>query len=466
MDAMSDQSAQDRELREALRAKMQFLHSASDRKHAGGLVAWYGEFTPKQRGFARVLLERAEASARSGRGQVAQTGDLWEAEVPRAKLYPYVKSLVAQDKLIEAIKAYQADTGAGLREAKDACEAYREALRRGDERAETSASAPPAAPRQDVTVSGADLEAALAKLLAPALTGVQNELKNEIARKQAAFESGAVKVIAEHVLAAALRELEARKPREVIIQVEREGTLRTVQGLKHFQLEQALAAVTAEVPLMLVGPAGSGKTNAGEQIANVLGLTFYVQGAASGTHEYLGYKDGAGTYHSTPYRAAFEFGGLFMAEELDSGSADVPLILNAGLANGYQTFPDKAEPVRKHKDFRIIANANTYGNGADRVYVGRTQLDGATIDRFAFIDWRYDEKLELEIAGNREWTLRVQKIRAAVSAEKARLIVSPRASILGGKLLAAGLEKGLVENMVIWKGTTDEQRKRIEERLR
>lgn len=412
MDAMLSQAEQDKALREDLRTSMHALASASDRKHASSLASWYGEFTSKQRGFARVLLQRAQEASRSGKAP-ASVGDIWDSPAGQA----------AKQELVAA------------------------------------------APPQHATVSGSDLESAVAKAIEPAIAGATAQLKAQFANQQRDFESGAVKVIAQSVLAAALRELEARKPREVRIEVTREGTTRRVEGLKHFQLEHALAATSANVPLMLVGPAGSGKTQAGEQIANALGLKFYVQGAASGTHEYLGYKDGAGVYHTTPYRAAFEHGGLFMAEELDSGSADVPLILNAGLANGYQAFPDRTEPVRRHADFRIIANANTYGNGADRVYVGRTQLDGATIDRFAFIDWRYDEKLELQIASNADWTRRVQQIRAAVNAEKARMIVSPRASILGGKLLAAGLERSMVENMVIWKGVSDEQRKRIEARL-
>jgi cobaltochelatase CobS len=41
----------------------------------------------------------------------------------------------------------------------------------------------------------------------------------------------------------------------------------------------------------------------------------------------------------------------------------------------------------------IVATANTFGTGADRVYVGSLQIDGATLDRFAFLEWPYDEGL-------------------------------------------------------------------------
>lgn len=240
------------------------------------------------------------------------------------------------------------------------------------------------------------------------------------------------------------------------------GEFRPIDGHAHKMLPMIIQTVAQNVPVMLVGPAGGGKSTCGEQVAHALDLPFYLQGAASGTHEYLGYKDGYGNYHSTPFRQAFEHGGLFCAEELDSGSADIPLILNAGLANGHMAFPDCTMPIKRHADFRIIANANTYCTGADRVYVGRTQLDGATIDRFAFFNWDYDSSLERKLCGNDAWCDRVQALRRGAEMEKARLIISPRASINGAKMIAAGWTFEQCESAFIWKGTDKELQRRIE----
>ena len=261
---------------------------------------------------------------------------------------------------------------------------------------------------------------------------------------------------------AGLPDLIAKHSPSITVKVQvNDSPTHAIEGHAHKMLPQVIEAIGQNVPVMLVGAAGGGKSTAGEQVAHALGLEFYIQGAASGTHEYIGYKDGAGNYHSTPFRQAFEFGGLFCAEELDSGSPDVPLILNAGLANGHMAFPDSTKPVSRHKDFRIIANANTYGNGADRVYVGRTQLDGATIDRFAFLTWDYDTTLERKLAGNDSWVDRVQALRRAVEAEKARIIVSPRASINGAKMIAAGWSFEQCESAFIWKGADADLRRRI-----
>src|SRR5690606_29333119 len=122
----------------------------------------------------------------------------------------------------------------------------------------------------------------------------------------------------------------------------------------------------------------------------------------------------------------------------------------------------QAAPVKKHEKFALVACLNTFGSGADRLYVGRNQLDAATLDRFCFLNWRYDEKLERAIAGNDSWCDRVQSLRRGVEKEKARVVISPRASIYGAKLLAAGASRDSVEDQLIWKGLDSESRHRIE----
>lgn len=234
---------------------------------------------------------------------------------------------------------------------------------------------------------------------------------------------------------------------------------------RHKIFEQTLQAVAQNIPVILCGPAGAGKSTLAEQVAEALELEFYIQGAATGTHEYLGFVDGAGQYHTTAFRQAFEFGGLFCADELDSGDAAVPLTLNAALANGHMGFPDSPKPIKRHPNFRMIGTTNTFGNGADRVYVGRTQLDGATINRFAFLTMDYDNALESIIAGNDAWVARVQKLRAAAREEKGcRIIISPRASIFGARMLAAGWTRFQCEEAFIWAGVDGELRRRIETR--
>jgi len=177
---------------------------------------------------------------------------------------------------------------------------------------------------------------------------------------------------------------------------------------QHYRTPLVLRTVSLGHAVMLVGPAGCGKTTIGEHVAEMLDLMFYITGTVNDTHELMGFVDGHGHYHATPFRAAFEHGGVWVADEIDAWDAPALLAANSALANGYATFPDVQTPVRRHTDFRMVATANTFGTGADRVYVGRNELDAASLDRFAVIDVDYDLDLERMFAGpNDRWLERV-----------------------------------------------------------
>lgn len=233
---------------------------------------------------------------------------------------------------------------------------------------------------------------------------------------------------------------------------------------RHFLFPDVLATVNANIPTALIGPAGSGKSTLVEQVAKALDFKFYLQNSVGGTHELAGYCDAHGKYNTTTFRTAFEHGGLWFIDEVDTSDPSALKWVNSALANGNAVFPDKPDPVSRHSKFRAIIAANTFGNGADRMYVGANQLDASTLDRFVFFSFDYDEKLEMALGGNIEWVTRVQDLRAAALVEKARIVISPRASIHGSKLLAIGWKQEVVEERVIWKGIDLELKKRILDR--
>lgn len=232
-------------------------------------------------------------------------------------------------------------------------------------------------------------------------------------------------------------------------------------GLQHNQFETLLGICRSGLNAYLVGPAGSGKTTAAEQVAKALGLPFFFTGAITSEFKLTGFIDANGRVICPAFRKAYEYGGVFLFDEIDASMPQAVLAFNAAIANNMMDFPDKTVP--KHKDFYCVAAANTYGQGADRVYVGRNQMDGATIDRFAFVDWGYDEALEKVLAGEdqSDWVAYVQKVRRAVSEHKIRHVVSPRASINGGKLLRNGMKRAQVEAITLWKGLDAETVKKI-----
>jgi energy-coupling factor transporter ATP-binding protein EcfA2 len=238
----------------------------------------------------------------------------------------------------------------------------------------------------------------------------------------------------------------------------------TLEGIVHYRTELTIKIVALGHAVMLVGPAGCGKTTIGEHTAKALQLPFNITSTINETHELIGFVDGHGTYHRTPFRDAFERGGVWIADEIDAWDANALLAANAALANGFCNFPDKPEPIYRHTDFRMIATANTFGTGADRIYVGRNELDAASLDRFAVIDVDYDLTLErLFAAGRDEWLERIWSVRKAVDEKRIRHVVSSRAIAMGSAALGIGIEWDECEAIYLFKGMSSKDRAKIDD---
>jgi cobaltochelatase CobS len=220
-------------------------------------------------------------------------------------------------------------------------------------------------------------------------------------------------------------------------------------GIVHRDTPRLIKYLAAGCHVFLPGPAGSGKSTAAEQAALALGLNFYATSVCQQTTEtkFLGYMDAGGHYHGTQYREAFENGGLFLVDEIDAGNPNVLAVLNASLSNSWCAFPDKM--VRRHPKFRCVAAGNTWGTGRTIQYVGRNPIDAATLNRFVYIQWDYDEALETKIAGMPEWSAFVQACRAEIKRRGVNFLISPRASIFGALLLKAGVPVQDVINDVV-----------------
>lgn len=234
----------------------------------------------------------------------------------------------------------------------------------------------------------------------------------------------------------------------------------------HEAFDDILAILAQRENVYLIGPAGSGKTTIAEQCAKALSLQFYCYGAVKFDHDIIGHIDAEGKYSQTNFYRAFKHGGLVLMDEMDASSSNALLTLNAALANDFASFPlgndGEGGMVKKHPDFVVIASANTFGHGASAQYVGRNPMDMATLDRFCNVTMGYDESLERAIAGNDAWVDYVQAVRAAVEHHKMRYVVSPRASVKGAKLLAAGMDVAKVASVTIWnKGFSETDKQKI-----
>lgn len=196
----------------------------------------------------------------------------------------------------------------------------------------------------------------------------------------------------------------------------------------HNKFETVLKFVKMNEPVFLTGAAGTGKNVLCKQVAKAMGLDFYFTNAVTQEYKLTGFTDAVGEYHETEFYKAFKNGGLFMLDEMDASIPEVLVILNAAIANRYFDFPAPIGCVEAHPDFRVIAVGNTFGLGADYDYVGRNQLDAASLDRFALVRIDYDKEIELSVCENdKELVEFCDNFRETANKVGVRTIVSYRA---------------------------------------
>jgi hypothetical protein len=272
--------------------------------------------------------------------------------------------------------------------------------------------------------------------------------------------------------------IEKAKKEDPLIKEIEVPTLTTIVQPKgkryHYLFPLVVKALKAKCHVWLVGPAGSGKTTLASHVAESLNLPFAALSVCSQTTktDLLGYLDAQGVYRSTSFRDLYENGGVYCLDEIDNGNANVLAVLNSSLASDSSLFPDKI--VKRHPDFIIVACANTFGLGATGGYVGRTQIDGATLDRFFFVEMPYDEGLEAQVAGFSNvpspvcdlnpakvptpaaWTALVKKTRQAVAELGVKAIVSPRATFMGLALIKQKVPLDFLEKGLLYKAMSPE----------
>lgn len=193
------------------------------------------------------------------------------------------------------------------------------------------------------------------------------------------------------------------------------------------KMREILNFVIANEPVYLVGPTGCGKNHVCKQVAKILNLPFYFSNAITQEYKLVGFTDANGMYHETQFYKAFKDGGLFLLDELDASLPDALIILNAAISNGYFDFPAPIGFVEANPNFRVIAAGNTWGNGADIQYVGRNQLDMASLDRFAIVRMDYSRQIEAALCPDSELRTFLREYRRAINKNGIMSAVSYRA---------------------------------------
>jgi DNA polymerase III delta prime subunit len=254
------------------------------------------------------------------------------------------------------------------------------------------------------------------------------------------------------------------KPTIVKIERHEVDTLKKIDlGIQHKKFPQLCRAAAARLPdghhlnIWLYGPAGTGKSTAGQNLAQALGREFVSDGKLTSDFQVLGYKNTQGDYVRTKFRDAYEFGYVYMADEIDGSLPDALIGFNGGLANHVMAFPDQM--IKRHRNFIFIGAANTTGTGGTIEYVGRMKQDAAFNNRFIYIDWPIDDALEEHMAeGEINWLNIVRRVRANVASHKITgHLVTPRATLFGATLIRSGFTVAEAAEMTLKQGLSNAQ---------
>ena len=356
---------------------------------------------------------------------------------------------------------YAAASAAGLGDSATIGKYSTEELRQWCERLKIDCDTIPATPApisRAIVPSGDEtpgelMQRALA-MLAPAVAPLDEDavrviVAEEIEKAPAKMDESAIRALVASEVATAM-------PRTVRVEIVNADKVTKTEG-QHYLFPLVVKLISAGVPVMLCGPAGSGKTTLAHNVARVLEKQFEFNSYGPGMSEakLLGYKDAGGSYHSTALIRMAKAGGVYLADELDRADGAIVTTLNSLLANGQISTPEGC--FEKHSEFVFIAGTNTAGTGANDLYTAAQEQDAALLDRLFFLSMPYDEALEERACGlsltpqkeiaidaggvvtAEKWLLAVRAARQVCAHRQMRHTISPRASIMGARLCAQSI---------------------------
>lgn len=198
-------------------------------------------------------------------------------------------------------------------------------------------------------------------------------------------------------------------------------------------------------PLLLTGPAGSGKSYTADRIAKECGATaFFTQSKVCYETDLKGFMDAHDRYSKTAlYRAMKRADSgektAFFLDEIFAGDTSCLTVINDLLSDGRMTFPNGE--TLSAENLIIMAADNTSGNGATNSYNTRNKADKSFLNRFGCVHIDYDKRIEEKLAnGNKDLLDFVRAVRAAGENNDIDIICSYRTIDGMAKYAAAGID--------------------------
>ncbi len=203
-----------------------------------------------------------------------------------------------------------------------------------------------------------------------------------------------------------------------------------VNGVTNKCFDSVAMWVQVNEPVMLVGAAGSGKNKLAEQLGDYFDMPVLVINSIQDASEVQGYKTIDGSYAQTPFIVFSKYcmendkQGIILFDEIDNADASAMVTINDAIASREITLADNSH--LELKNIRFMACANTWGTGATDEYVGRNQLDMATLNRFVTVEVDYDERVEDSICKDTDLLKFIRDFRQGIRETGTHHIVSYR----------------------------------------
>ncbi|MDE5631151.1 MAG: hypothetical protein K2I70_06090, partial [Bacilli bacterium] len=168
----------------------------------------------------------------------------------------------------------------------------------------------------------------------------------------------------------------------------------------------------------LYGPSGAGKNYFVKQLGKLFDLPIVNIGYITEEHDIVGGKTAHGGYSPSNLYNCWLNGYFGFANELDNSVAQAAIklgeFLDAEVGEEY-SFPG-LRFVKRHPNCRIIAAGNTTGMGANRAYNARQKFDESLQQRFKYVKFDFDKKVEREVLKQHiEWYEFAMLFRDAVN---------------------------------------------------
>lgn len=231
----------------------------------------------------------------------------------------------------------------------------------------------------------------------------------------------------------------------------------TPEQVRHKKFGLICDMIKAGINPYLWGPAGTGKSELAKQVAEFLGMPFYMISKVSDVFELKGFPNAEGKLVKTSFYKAFKYGGLLLFDEMECSDEQALKAFNGAMAQRIFDFPVEGM-VEAHPNFKVIGAGNTGGTGATEEYTAANVLDASTLNRFKYIYVDYDKRIEMKCAkGDEKLVDFIRTLREASKRNGVNVLLSYRniTHLVQGREIGESYESNLISSVLKEKGTDE-----------